>query len=107
MKTSYVLMGLGGNEKKPFMWKAFKNVETGIVHAVSMPQGMSPHGYALNWPLEEIRKSLTYHLCLLFAFQGRYQHVELHAMLPADFDGCGGAERRCSLCHAPVSRCCC
>jgi hypothetical protein len=89
------------------MWKALKNVETGIVHAVRLPQGMSPHGFAMDWPLVETQEPLTCHLCLQFAFQWRYRHAELHAMLPSDFDGCGGAERRCSLCQAPVSRCSC
>jgi hypothetical protein len=108
LKTSYAPMGLGEMLKsQQFMWKAFKNVETGVVHAVSMPRGMSPHGFAMNWSLVETAEPLTCHLCLQFAFQGRFQSAELHAMLPSGFDGCGGAERRCSLCHVPLSRCCC
>ena len=49
------------------MWIAFKNVETGTVHAVSLPAGMSPHGFAMAWPLEETKEPLTCHLCLQFA----------------------------------------
>jgi hypothetical protein len=65
------------------MWKAFKNVETGTVHAVSVPRGMSPHGFAMNWPLEETHEPLTCHLCLQFAFQWRHSEAALNAMLPA------------------------
>ena len=88
------------------MWLAFKHVKTGIVHAVSLPRGMSPHGYALDWPLVKTDAPLSCHLCLQFAFGGRFQDARLHALLPADF--CESkTERRCLLCNAPVSRCCC
>ena len=66
------------------MWIACKNVETGIVHAVSLPGGMSPHGFAMDWPLEETEESLTCHLCLQFAFRWRHQDGGLKAMLPAE-----------------------
>ena len=66
------------------MWKAFKNVETGTVHAVSLPAGMSPHGFAMDWPLEQTDAPVTCHLCLQFAFRGRDQDAGLKAMLPAN-----------------------
>ena len=87
------------------MWIAFKNVETGIVHAVSLPGGMSPHGFAMDWPVEETSEPLTCHLCLQFAFRWRNQDSGLKAMLPAELGGV--PERRCMICGVPVSRCCC
>jgi hypothetical protein len=89
------------------MWVAFKNVETGIVHAVSLPGGMSPHGFAMDWPLEETKVPLTCHLCLQFAFRWRHQDAGLEAMLPAQALGRAVQERRCLICNALVSQCCC
>ena len=89
------------------MWVAFKNVETGIVHAVSLPAGMSPHGFAMNWPLAETNEPLTCHLCLQFVFGWRNQDAGLKAMLPPELGGCGVPERRCMICNVPVSQCCC
>ena len=66
------------------MWQAFKNVESGTVHAVSMPSGMSPHGFAMDWGLVETDEPLTCHLCLQFAFRWRNQDAGLKAMLPVD-----------------------
>jgi hypothetical protein len=66
------------------MWVAMKNVETGIVHAVSLPAGMSPHGFAMAWPLAETTEPLTCHLCLQFAFRWRNQDAGLKAMLPVE-----------------------
>jgi len=65
-------------------WKAFKNVETGVVHAVLLPKGMSPHGFAMDWPLAETQEPLTCHLCLQFAFQWHRSEAALKAMLPAE-----------------------
>ena len=80
------------------MWVAMKNVETGIVHAVSLPGGMSPHGFAMDWPLAETDEPLTCHLCLQFAFRWHNQDAGLKAMLPVDtFKGpplCGVARRQ-------------
>ena len=66
------------------MWKAFKNVETGTVHAVSLPAGMCPHGFAMNWALAEADEPLTCQLCLIFAYRYRRTNPALNAMLPAD-----------------------
>ena len=85
------------------MWKAFKNVETGAVHAVLMPDGMSPHGFAMHWPMVETDESLTCHLCLRFAYQYCYRDAALMDMLPRE----RGQERRCMICNVPVSKCCC
>jgi hypothetical protein len=41
------------------MWVASKDVETGIVHAVSLLREMSPHGFAIGWPMEETKESLN------------------------------------------------
>jgi hypothetical protein len=85
LKISYALMGLGAMaERERFMWTAFKNVETGTVHAVSLPGGMSPHGFAMGWPLEQTTERLTCHLCLQFAHRWRDQDAGLKAMLPVD-----------------------
>jgi hypothetical protein len=89
------------------MWVVFKNVETGTVHAVSLPAGMSPHGFAMAWPLEETKGPLTCHLCLQFAFRWRNQDAGLEAMLSAEAGGRGDQERRCMVCGVPVSQCCC
>jgi len=89
------------------MWKAYKNVETGIVHAVRLPAGMSPHGHAMNWPLVETDAPLSCHLCLQFAYEWRFRDTDLFAMLPDNFSLEGKNERRCARCGAPVSRCCC
>jgi hypothetical protein len=66
------------------MWTAFKNVETGTVHAVSLPGGMSPHGFAMGWPLEQTTQPLTCHLCLRFAHRWGAQDAGLKAMLRVD-----------------------
>jgi len=66
------------------MWKALKNVETGTIHAVSMPTGMCPHGFAMDWPLVETSEPLTCHQCLQHAYWRRYQDAGLKALLPAD-----------------------
>jgi hypothetical protein len=66
------------------MWTAFKNVETGTVHAVSLPAGMSPHGFAMNWPMEQTTEPLSCHLCLQFAFRYRGQDSRLETMLPRE-----------------------
>jgi len=89
---------------KKVMWTAFKNVESGMVHAVSMPSGMSPHGFAMDWPLVETDEAVSCHTCLQFAFRGRNHNSRLRAMLP---DVLRGEERACGICGAPVSRCCC
>jgi hypothetical protein len=108
LKTSYARMGLGSAaERKQIMWIAFKNVETGTVHAVSLPAGMSPHGFAMAWPLEETKEPLTCHLCLRFASRWRKQDSGLEALLPGAAGGRGNQERRCLLCGVPVSQCCC
>jgi hypothetical protein len=108
LKTSYALMGLGSAaERKQIMWTAFKNVETGKVHAVSLPGGMSPHGFAMDWPLAETKEPLTCHQCLEFAFRWRNQDFRLEAMLPGEAVGRGVQERRCLICGVPVSQCCC
>ena len=108
LKTSYALMGLGSAaERKQIMWIAFKNVETGTVHAVSLPGGMSPHGFAMAWPLEETKEPLTCHLCLQFASRWRKQDSGLEALLPGAAGGRGNQERRCLICGVSVSQCCC
>ena len=89
------------------MWVAFKNVETGMVHAVSLPRGMSPHGFAMAWPLAETTEPSTCHLCLQFAFLWRNQDAELKAMLPPEAGGREVTERRCMICGVPVNQCCC
>lgn len=66
------------------MWFRFKNVETGIVHAISLPAGRSPHGFAMCWPLEPTDEPLSCHLCLQFAFRWRNQDAGLKTLLPAD-----------------------
>jgi len=66
------------------MWIACKNIETGIVHAVSLPAGMSPHGFAMDWPLAEAHEPLTCQVCLRFAFRWRNQDTGLKALLPVD-----------------------
>lgn len=66
------------------MWCAFKNVETGVVHAVSLPAGMSPHGFAMAWPLEQTEEPLSCHLCLQFAFTWRWRDKALETMLPKE-----------------------
>jgi hypothetical protein len=66
------------------MWCAHKNVETGVVHAVALPGGMSPHGFALNWPLVRTDEPLTCHLCLLFAYARGGRDEGLARMLPPD-----------------------
>jgi hypothetical protein len=66
------------------MWTAFKNVDTGTVHAVSLPKGMSPHGFAMDWPLAETKEPLTCPICLKFAFQWCGRDTELQAMLPGE-----------------------
>jgi hypothetical protein len=69
------------------MWKPFKNIGSRTVHAVSLPSGMSPHGFAMNWALAETPESVTCHLCLLFAHQWRNRNPELKALLPANVAG--------------------
>jgi len=66
------------------MWYAFKNVETGVVHCVSLPAGMSPHGFAMTWPMEQTQEALTCHLCLQFAFKWGWEDKTLEAMLPKE-----------------------
>jgi hypothetical protein len=65
------------------MWMAFENIETKTVHAVSFPAGMSPHGFAMDWPLEQTEKPVTCGLCLKFALRWRDQDAGLAALLPA------------------------
>lgn len=86
------------------MWTAFKNVESGMVHVVSVPSGMSPHGFAMDWPMAETDEPVTCNLCLKFAFAGRNHDARLKAMLP---DELRGLERACGICGVPVSKCCC
>ena len=108
LKTSYALMGLGSAaERKQVMWTAFKNMETGIVHAVSLPAGMSPHGFAMAWPLEQTKEPLSCGQCLRFARRWRQQDSGLEALLPGAVGMCGNQERRCLICGVPVSQCCC
>jgi hypothetical protein len=66
------------------MWTACKNIESGVVHAVSLPAGMSPHGFAMDWPVVETNEPVTCHLCLQFAFRWRNQQAELNELLPAE-----------------------
>lgn len=66
------------------MWKAFKNAETGLVHAVLMPKGMSPHGYAMDWPLVETEEPLTCPQCLQFAYERRSWDRQLCGLLPVE-----------------------
>jgi hypothetical protein len=90
------------------MWKAFKNVETGVVHAVKLPTGRTPHGYAMDWPMEETREALTCHVCLQFAFQWAWRDAALAAMLPeGELSQPAKSDRRCLICRVPLSRCCC
>jgi hypothetical protein len=49
-----------------------------------MPRGMSPHGFAMDWPVVETDEPLSCHLCLQFALGYRKQHLELNGMLPAE-----------------------
>jgi len=88
------------------MWKALKNVETGIIHAVSMPTGMCSHGFAMDWPLVETSEPITCHQCLQHAFEWRWHDGGLKALLPADLgepvgSGCRGRGR-----GALVKKCC-
>lgn len=69
---------------KKFMWQAFKNVETGVIHAVKVPGGRTPHGFAFDWPLVETAAPLTCHLCLRYAYAHRRQAPALEAMLPVE-----------------------
>ena len=92
LKTSYGLMALRQTKLK-FMWQAFKNVSSGTVHAVSLPAGMSPHGFAMNWGLVETDEPLTCQLCLIFAYEWRRTNPALNAMLPADLR-CGDESTR-------------
>jgi hypothetical protein len=87
------------------MWKTFKNVKSGTVHAVALPSGMSPHGSAMGWALAETHESLSCRQCLQFAFQWRKQNAQLKAMLPADADG--GSGTSLVVCQATVRECCC
>jgi hypothetical protein len=96
-----------GLRQTKFMWKAFKNVESGTVHAVSLPSGMSPHGFAMNWGLVETDEPLTCQLCLISAYEWRRTNPALNAMLPADLRTKGVQERRCMICGVVVSKCCC
>jgi hypothetical protein len=43
---------------------------------------MSPHGFALNWPLVPTDEPLTCHLCLLFAYARGGRDEALARMLP-------------------------
>jgi hypothetical protein len=66
------------------MWIAFKNFKTNTIHAVSLPAGMSPHGFAMYWPLEQMEDGpITCQLCLKFALRWREQDAGLAALLPA------------------------
>ena len=73
------------------MWTKFKNIESGIVHAVSFPGGMTCHGFALNWPLLNTNEPLTCNMCLQFAYRWREQDAGLDALLPAKLKGQGGS----------------
>ena len=97
----------GYGERPVIMWKAFKNVETGTVHAVSLVSGMSPHGFAMDWPLVETAEPLTCHQCLQYAFRRQNAANELNALLPTEMVGHKEPERCCTLCGTPVSQCCC
>ena len=57
--------------KLKFMWRAFKNVESGTVHTVSMPSEIIQHGFAMDWGLVETDEPLTCQLCLIFAYEWR------------------------------------
>jgi hypothetical protein len=97
LKISYVLMERGSAaERKEIMWTAFKNVETGVVHAVSMPRGMSPHGFAMDWPLAETKEPLTCPMCLKFAFKWCGRDTELPAMLPDEIEASARNEGKLS-----------
>ena len=89
------------------MWKAFKNIESGVVHAVKMPEGVTPHGFAMNWPVIETEEPLSCPMCLRAAYEWRFRVPEFYALLPENYQVPGTSERRCGICHAPVSRCCC
>jgi hypothetical protein len=52
---------------------------------------------SVGWPLEETKAPLTCHLCLQYAFWRRHKDTGLEAMLPAQTNGCGVAERRCQI----------
>jgi hypothetical protein len=75
------------------MWQAFKNIESGTVHAVAVPAGMSPHGFAMNWGLVATDEPLTCQLCLMFAYEWHRTNPGLNALLPADLR-CGGESTR-------------
>jgi hypothetical protein len=95
LKTSYALMGWRQTKRK-VMWQAFKNVSSGTVHAVLMPSGMSPHGYAMDWALVETDEPLTCRWCLIFAYEWRRTNPALNAMLPA--------EMRCGVESKPLPK---
>ncbi len=59
-------------------------METGTVHAVSLPSGMSPHGFAMDWPMAETQEGVNCHLCLQFALRWRASEPALDALLPAE-----------------------
>ena len=75
------------------MWRTFKNVSSGTVHAVALPSGMSPHGFAMDLALAETDEPLTCQLCLVFAYEWRRTNPALNAMLPADLR-CGSESTR-------------
>jgi len=89
------------------MWQAFKNVSSGTVHAVSLPSGMSPHGFAMDWGLAQTDEPLSCQLCLMIAYLWRSTDFGLNAMLPAELRAKEVRERRCRICGVPVSQCCC
>jgi hypothetical protein len=80
--------GVVRTKGKKIMWMAFKNFKTQSVHAVSLPAGMSPHGFAMYWPLEQIEGPITCHLCLKFAQRWQEQDPGLEALLPRHLRGC-------------------
>jgi hypothetical protein len=82
-----------GQTKLKLMWRALKNVGSGTVHAVALPSGMSPYGFAMDWGLVETDDPLTCQLCLMFAYQYRRANPVLNAMLPADLR-CSGESTR-------------
>jgi hypothetical protein len=90
------------------MWKAFKNVESGVVHAVHVPERRTPHGFAVDWPVVETDQPLTCHICLQFSFGRAWRDPELAALLPqGELARPAKSARRCLICGVPVSRCCC
>jgi hypothetical protein len=64
------------------MWTAFRNFKSDTVHAISFPAGMSPHGFAMYWPLEETSEKIPCHLCLKFALRWHEQDEGLAGLLP-------------------------